>query len=321
MRASFAMPSRVPPSAPMTADRPGSPAGGLRTLPGGYFAVGTAREWVTACAAILILFGPARLLLRLAGALPDRLHGRRACRTAERWWARLAVRVIGLRIHIHGLEHIDRDERYVVVSLHEGFADGLALLHLPLSLTAVARDELATFPLLGGQLARGRHLFIRPEKPLETTRTLRREARAAVEAGDSILLFPQGSILGIEVAFQGGAFNLAGRLGRPLLPIVVTGGHRVWEHPFAPTLRTRQSMTVDVLPPVLPGEAGSLREATERRMKQVALASATPPRHFVPARDGFWDDYRYEIDPAFPDLARQVATHRAAGSRERQGRS
>ncbi|MYH67746.1 MAG: hypothetical protein F4152_04085, partial [Dehalococcoidia bacterium] len=86
----------------------------MRTLPGGYFAVGTAREWVTACAAILILFGPARLLLRLAGALPDRLRGRRACRTAERWWARLAVRVIGLRIHIHGLEHIDRDERYVV---------------------------------------------------------------------------------------------------------------------------------------------------------------------------------------------------------------
>ena len=64
-----------------------------------------------------------------------------------------------------GLEHIDPDERYTVVSLHEGFADALALLHLPLSLTFVARDELASFPLLGGHLARGRHLFIRPERP------------------------------------------------------------------------------------------------------------------------------------------------------------
>ncbi len=290
-------------------------------LPGGHFAVGTAREWVRGLLAILILFGPAMLPLRLAAALPDRLHGRRACRTAERWWAWLAARLIGLRIHMHGLEHIDGPGPYVVVSLHEGFADGLALLHLPLSLTAVARDELATFPLLGPQLARGRHLFVRPEKPLETTRTLRREARAAMEAGDSILLFPQGSILGIEVAFQPGAFSLAGRLGRPLLPVVVTGGHRVWEHPFAPTLRTHQSMTVDVLPPVPPGEAGPRREAIERRMKQVALAGATPPRHFVPARDGFWDGYRYEIDSAFPDLAQQVAAHRAAGSGARRGRS
>ena len=295
----------------MTSDQPPAAAGASRTLPGGHFAVRTAREWVRAWVAILVLFGPAWLVLRLATALPDRLRRRHASRTAERWWARLAARLIGLRINVHGLDHIDRDGGYVVVSLHESFADGLALLHLPLSLVAVARDELATFPLLGGHLARGRHLFVRPERPLETTRTLRRAARAAIEAGDSILFFPQGSILGIEVAFQPGAFNLAARLGRPLLPVVVTGGHRVWEHPFAPTLRTHQSMTVDVLPPVPPGEAGSLWEATERRMKEVALASATPPRRFDPARDGFWDEYRYEIDPAFPDVARQVASHRA----------
>lgn len=304
----------------MTADHSAAAARPTRTLPGGHFAVDGAREWVRAWAAFLVLFGPARLVLWLAAALPDRLHGRRACRAAERCWVRLAARLIGLRIRIHGLEHVDRDERYVVVSLHESFADGLALLHLPLSLTAVARDELATFPLLGAQLARGQHLFVRPERPLETTRTLRREARAAIEAGDSILLFPQGSILGIEVAFQPGAFSLARRLGRPLLPIVVTGGHRVWEHPFAPTLRTRQAMTVDVLPPVPPGDAGSLR-TVERRMKEVALASATPPRHFDPGRDGFWDGYRYEIDPTFPEVARRVAAHRAGATPDGPTRS
>ncbi len=316
MRASFAAPSLAWPAPPMAPEHPGA-AGASRMLAGGHFAVASSREWVRAWAAVLILFGPARIVLRLTAALPDRLHGRRACRTAERWWARLAARLIGLRIRIEGLEHVDRRERYVVVSLHEGFADGVALLHLPLSFTAVARDELATFPLLGAQLARGRHLFIRPERPIETTRTLRREAGVAVEAGDSILLFPQGSILGIELAFQPGAFNLAARLGRPLLPVVVTGGHRVWEHPFTPTLRTHQSMTVCVLPPVPPGEAVTRRDEIERCMKQVALAAATPPRRFDPLRDGFWDDYRYEIDPAFPDVARQVAEHRSSDERER----
>ena len=187
--------------------------------------------------AALILLGPARLVLLLASLLPVRgqahVRGRASCRATERWWATAGRHaLLSLRIDISGLEHIEPGERYVVASLHEGFADGLALLHLPLSLTAVARDELATFPFLGPQLARGRHLLLRPERPLQSARTLHREARAAIEDGDSILLFPQGSILGIELAFQPGAFHLARRLGRPLLPVVVTGGHRVWEHPF-----------------------------------------------------------------------------------------
>ena len=50
-------------------------------------------------------------------------------------------------------------------------------------------------------------------------------------------------------------------------------------------------------------------------MKQLALASATPPRHFDPIRDGYWDDYRYEIDPTFPDLAQRIASHRRSAVR------
>ena len=312
-------PDSVAPGAPAPAAAAPTAEQAPRTLLGGYLAVGSTREWLRAWAAALVLLGPAQLVLRLAAALPDRgparIRGRAACRAAERWWARLAARLIGLRIGISGLEHIDPDERYVVASLHEGFADGLALLHLPLSLSAVARDELATFPLLGGQLARGRHLLIRPERPIPAARAVQRGARAAIEAGDSVLFFPQGSVLGIEIAFQPGAFNLARRLGRPLLPIVVTGGHRVWEHPFSPTLRANQRMSVVVLPPVPAHEAAPQRAVIERQMKELALASATPPRRFDPDRDGYWDDYRYEIDPAFPELAQRIASHRRGAAR------
>jgi len=289
-----------------------------RTLLGGYLLVHSTRDWLRAWAAALILLGPANLVLHLAARLPL-LGSRRttvpapvrtAVRTAERWWARLGSRLIGLRLDISGLEHIDPNEQYVVVALHEGFADGLALLQLPLSLTAVARDELATFPLLGGQLARGRHLLIDPERPLHATRALHTGAREAIAAGDSLLLFPQGSILGIELQFQPGAFNLAHQLGRPILPVVVTGAHRVWEHPFSATLRLNQRVTVAVLPPVPATEAIQRQPEIERRMKQRALASPTPPRHFDPNRDGYWDGYRYHIDPAWPALAGRVAAHR-----------
>ena len=47
-----------------------------------------------------------------------------------------------------------------------------------------------------------------------------------------------------RLATISGAFALARHLGAPLLPVVLTGGHRVWEHPFAPTLRYGQPIAV-----------------------------------------------------------------------------
>ena len=51
--------------------------------------------------------------------------------------------------------------------------------------------------------------------------------RVRWRAASSAFFFPQGSVLGIEVAFRPGAFNLARRLGRPFPSIVVTGVHQV----------------------------------------------------------------------------------------------
>jgi 1-acyl-sn-glycerol-3-phosphate acyltransferase len=87
----------------------------------------------------------------------------------------------------------------------------------------------------------------------------------------------------------------------------------VWEHPFSPTVRLDQEISVRVLSPVRPGQldTGTVR-ALERRMKHLALEPSTAPaRRFQPDRDGWWDDYRYEIDPDYKDLARRLAARRA----------
>jgi hypothetical protein len=46
-------------------------------------------------------------------------------------------------------------------------------------------------------------------------------------------------------------------------------------------------------------------------MKRRAIENTwAPPRRYVPTRDGYWDGYRFDIDPDFVDLAAQVARHR-----------
>jgi 1-acyl-sn-glycerol-3-phosphate acyltransferase len=191
----------------------------------------------------------------------------------------------------------------------------LALLHLPLRMRFVIRDEIFGWPILGPYLRATEQIEVCPERGAASYRRVVREARAIAAGGESVVIFPQGTVLGIESAFRPGAFALARAIGAPILPVAITGSHRVWEHPYSPRLRYGQRVSLRVLEPLTVGRLDdpyAVCAETERRLKAVALGGAmAPPRRFVPARDGYWDGYAYEIDPAFPELAAEIAGRRA----------
>lgn len=120
-----------------------------------------------------------------------RIGARRAMARAQRWWARGIARSLGLRLDWQGLERIDPRQTYVVMPLHEGFADAIALLHLPLPIRFVARDELASWPLLGGYLRDTRQIVIRPEDGPRAYRQMLGAAREGFAAKESLVIFPQ----------------------------------------------------------------------------------------------------------------------------------
>ena len=274
-------------------------------LPGGRFAVEQWRDLPRMIAAAAWLLGPrARRVVRSSC-----VDGARA---AERKWAQSAAKWLDLELIVDGLDNIDETETYVVAPLHEGFADVIALLCLPLRLRFVARGELATWRVLGSALESGGHPMVSPERGSAAYRTIRRAAPAILGGGDCLVVFPQGAIVGVEAAFTAGAFRLSAATGRPLLPIVITGSHRVWEHPFTPIVRFGCRVHMAILEPIEPQNAVAEQAALERRMKEVALAADAPARRYVPERDGWWDGYRFDIDPHFSDLAERVAAHRLA---------
>ncbi len=283
------------------------------TLAGGRIGMTSLSQYLRTLGDAVLWLGVATLPARLLG----RLGARRALARVQRWWARGLTRALGLRIDWDGLDWINPREAYVVTPLHEGFADALALLQLPLRLRFVARDELADWPLLGSYLRDTRQIAIRPEDGVAAYRHLVRAAPAVFAAGESLVVFPQGSILGIETNFLDGAFALARTLDRPILPIALTGSHRVWEYPYGPRLRRSERMSVRVLPPISAEEVrvrgvDALRRDVQHRLKAAALdRTMAAPRRFVPSRDGYWDGYAYQIDPAFPELAAEIAARRA----------
>lgn len=242
----------------------------------------------------------------------SRLGNRRVIHALERLWASGAVKLLRLRLDIEGAEQIDKRRTYVVVSLHEGLADAIALIDLGLPLRFLVRDELFDWPALGRYLRNTRQIRVDENPTRSSLRRLYRDIETALADGDSLAVFAQGSILGVEVAFRQGAFGIARHFGVPVLPVVLTGSHRVWEHPFSPMVRLDQEMSVRVLDPLDPDQLDEVgARILERRMKDLALDPSTAPaRRFDPDRDGWWDDYRYEIDSEFEDLARRVSQRR-----------
>jgi len=282
----------VPPTVPMRL-----------VLPGGKASVSDPRSWLRVAVWGAWLFGP-MYVTALAAARTGRGGN------IERRWAHQAVRAARIDIEATGLHHIEPGAPYVVAPLHEGFADALVLHTLPLDFVWAVRDELFDWRLLGPYLRASGQICVPTHEGRAGYRALLRGARDALAEGKSVVVFPQGSILGIEAAFHPGAFRLADATGASLLPVVMSGTHRVWEHPYHTTLRLDQRVRLQVLAPIPVGRAGSRMRDVEREMKAAALQANPPPRRFDPERDGWWDDYPYEIDPTFVGLADRVRIHR-----------
>lgn len=229
-------------------------------------------------------------------------------------WSSKILDVTDTGLEVVGLEHVDPDESYVIASLHEGFADAVALMHLPVPIAWVARKELADWKRLDAFLDTAAAFTLSPEEPVKAMRTLLHEAPMVFESGRSLLVFPQGTLLGIETAFSAGAFQIADRFQRPLLPVVITGSHRVYEYPFSPLVRFDQTIRMEVLAPVAAGDAVAEMARIEREMRDVALSAEPGPRRYRPDRDGYWDGFAFEIASGFTELAADVAAHRSAAS-------
>ncbi len=295
-----------------TDPRETSPRERLLLLPGRKIGLPDGFSYLrTLAGAVLWFGGPPLLALLLV-----RLGQRGAMYRLQRWWAHRLRHFLRIQLELEGLSHIDPRETYIVTPLHEGFADTMILWHLPLPMRFVARDELFDWRLLGIYLRATGHLEVSPEQGSRSYRQLLRETRAVVAAGESLVIFPQGGLLGIETEFMPGAFALARLLKRPILPVALTGTHRVWEYPYTPRLRYGQRVSMRVFPPIPAEEvaregAEPIRLRVQQLLKGAALSGEmAPPRRFVPARDGYWNGYAYRIDPAFPELAADIARRR-----------
>ncbi len=177
--------------------------------------------WIwTASAALIVLWVPLLGFIWIFYREPNRLK-------TGRWFrhlGRLLAKLNPWRIYISGLEHIVRDQVYVIVSNHQSLADIPLIAHLELDAKWLAKAELFRLPLLGWMLRMAGDIPVERSVPRQSARALLRCAKC-LRQGCSVVFFPEGgrSVDGKVQQFNPGAFQLAIRERVAILPLVVDG--------------------------------------------------------------------------------------------------
>ena len=146
----------------------------------------------------------------------------RACLRAA---ARAVFRLSGLRVTVEGAARLDRGAPCVVASNHASYFDGLVLVAvLPGPVRFVAKAELREKPLARWFLDGIGVLYV---DRFDAARSVTHAGglATALRAGDSIAIFPEGTLHRMPglLPFQMGAFAAAVEAGAPVVPVVLRG--------------------------------------------------------------------------------------------------
>jgi 1-acyl-sn-glycerol-3-phosphate acyltransferase len=146
-------------------------------------------------------------------------------RRIARALARSVARLTGVGIAVHGLDHFENLDRWVVAANHSSYLDAFVLsAALPSGGVFLAKRELAGSFFSRVPLERLGTLFVERtevERGAEDTRV----ASAAIQEGRSLFAFPEGTFdrsPGLR-SFHLGAFVAAAEAGVPVVPVAIRG--------------------------------------------------------------------------------------------------
>jgi 1-acyl-sn-glycerol-3-phosphate acyltransferase len=188
----------------------------------------------TAFAATVVL-GLMVIIAALLG-IPDKPNG--IYDKVPRWWSRAVLFVVGVKVRVHGLENLQKDQPYIFASNHVSWFDVPSLAKVLPRNKFIAKSELFKVPIFGRAM--------RAAGMVEIQRENRKAAFGAydvaadrIRLGNSVVVFPEGTRGNAYPLrpFKKGPFVLAIAAGVPIVPIVVHGTigimprNSLWAHP------------------------------------------------------------------------------------------
>ncbi len=141
------------------------------------------------------------------------------------WWADLIIRLNpNWKLKVEGLENIDYNRAYVIIANHQSMADIAVLYKTHMQFKWVSKEGVFKVPFIGWCLSLTKHIRL-TRGEFSSIKKIYRESAEWLRKGMSVLFFPEGTRSDTNEmnTFQNGAFKLAIKEKKPVLPICLKG--------------------------------------------------------------------------------------------------
>ena len=213
--------------------------------------------WVWVSSLIFVMIGlPVALLLWLLSLLFDR---RRLMN--NRWMVIQGIILTKMnffwKVIVEGKEKIDQKQAYVIVPNHQSMLDIVIFNMLHHRLRWISKIEVFKIPVLGWEMRMVKYIELERGNKHSVVRMMEK-CISSLREGISIVIFPEGtrSLTGAIGRFKTGAFQLAIKTDKPLLPVLIDGTGDVLPKNGL-TFRINKVIRIKVLDPIFPGQFGT----------------------------------------------------------------
>lgn len=140
--------------------------------------------------------------------------------------------ISGSTVTVEGREHFNGTQPAICVGNHTSIVDAFTSVWLsPRGTVGVAKKSILNYPIYGQIWYLSGHLVIDRSNPKSAIESLNKLGEFVRTKGLQVLLWPEGtrSRDGRLLPFKKGFVHLAIATGLPVVPMVTTGAHEVWD--------------------------------------------------------------------------------------------
>lgn len=194
---------------------------------------------------------------------------------AAMWIVRAGTSAAGIRVEVHGLEHVPIGQSCIFMANHVSNLDPPVLIPaIPGRCSVLLKKELMNIPILGTAMRLAKFVPVERGSRRDAAQASVKAAAEALNSGLHMIVFPEGtrSLDGRLSAFKKGPFYLAQGTGAPIIPVAISGTENMMKKGSA--VITPGTAIVCMLAPIDPKQFES-RDELLRAVRQ-AIANALP---------------------------------------------
>ncbi len=169
------------------------------------------------------------MLFALIAIIAMLIFNRKIYFSISKIWSKLVLKASGIKVDKYIRQEIDVNKSYIYIPNHTSLFDIPVIISTTEGNTRIMyKEELEKIPIFGWCLKLSPYISVKREDK-ENSREGFKQALNAINSSDSVIIFPEGtrSVDGSLGEFKKGAFLLAMKSGKEIIPVAINGTNQL----------------------------------------------------------------------------------------------